>query len=282
MRVTSIDIHASNSNKALTLSFRDPRSNSQYIAKAILGLDAEDIMSKFSSVGPWSMKKYYELTLLKRDVVIQIALNPNARQGESFGTLRDNLYRVISASRTGVIEFRFKDGDRVVAAVSGFVTKLESPQFERSPEAHLTIRCEDPMLKALEPVNVNVNGFTPALATISDEESTAPHGLRLGVKFSKHSVEFAIQDGPDPTAIFEVNLAGSVLDRFTPGDELHFSSEHNNRYVYLIRNFEIFHLVDRIVPTSIWPVIFPGDNDFTCSDAAIWDYATYYPTYWGV
>lgn len=282
MRVTSIDVHASNSEKALSLSFRDPTSTSLYIAKAILGLDAEEIMAKFSSVGPWSSTKFYEMLLTKRNIVLQVALNPNASRKQSYSSLRDDLYRIISASRSGAIELRFKDGDRVVAAVSGFVEKVESPQFERSPEAHVTIKCADPMLKGLEQVNEDVSVFTPDLATLIDDESTAPHGFRFGMMFSDKTVEFAIQDGEDPTWIFEVNLTGSPLINFKPGDELHFSSEHNNRYLFLVRNFDVIHLVDRVVPTSIWPIMFPGPNLFTCTDAAAWDYLTYYPTYWGV
>jgi hypothetical protein len=60
------------------------------------------------------------------------------------------------------------------------------------------------------------------------------------------------------------------------------SSEHNNRIVHLERYAVFYQLADRIVPNSIWPVMFPGENSFICSDLAEWVYITHYPTYWGV
>ncbi len=138
------------------------------------------------------------------------------------------------------------------------------------------------MLKALDEVNVDVTDLDPFFTTIVDDESTSPHGFRFGVIFSESIVDFSIQDTFVPNWAFEVNLTGSPLGSFVSGDELHFSSENNNRYLYLVRGFDIIHLVDRIIPTSVWPIVFPGENTFICSDFVSWDHITYYPTYWGV
>ncbi len=213
---------------------------------------------------------------------MQIGLNPNFNLNKSYSDLRDELYKLISSSRTSAIQLQFKDGDTIVAVISGFITKFEAPQFTRTPEVELKINCSNSMLKALDQVNVNVINLDPSFTTIIDNESTSPHGVRFGFIFSASIVDFSIQDAIPPSWAFEVNLTGSPLVQFVAGDELHFSSENNNRYLYLVRGFNIVHLIDRIIPTSVWPIIFPGDNDFICSDNVNWDYVIYYPTYWGV
>ncbi len=257
-------------------------SQNPYIAKSIIGLDADEIMPKFYGISDLSNEKHYNLSLKNRDVVIQISLNPSFRLGKSYSDLRDDLYKLVASSRPGTIQLQFKDGVKTVAVISGFITKFEAPNFTKSPEVQLTVNCSDPMLKALDQINVNITGLNPAFTTIIDNESTSPHGLRLGVIFSKAVIGFSIQDAVIPSWAFEVNLTGSSLGEFVAGDELHFSSELNNRYLYLVRGFDIIHLIDRIIPTSVWPIIFPGDNNFLCSNYVSWDYITYYPTYWGV
>lgn len=280
MRVTNIDIVAANSDNAINLSFRDPTSQNPYITKEIVGLDADEITPKFYGSDS-SNSKYYDLSLKKRVIVIKIILNPNFNLN-SYASLRDGLYKLVSSSRNGEVKLNFKDGTNTVAFVSGFVTKFESPNFTKTPEVQLTIDCSNPMLRAVDQINIDVSGLDPAFSTVIDNESTAPHGFRFGVIFTDQVDDFSIQDAVIPNWAFEVNLTGSPLIEFTDGDELHLSSEVNNRYLYLVRGFDIIHLVDRIIPTSVWPIVFPGSNDFVCSEFVTWDYITHYPTYWGV
>lgn len=282
MKVTSIDVYASNSNNVLSLTFKDPTSQNSYIATEILGLDADEITSKFYGSSSLSEDRYYELSLKKRDIILKIKLNPNLVSGESFSTLRDAIYKLIASSRTGAIELRFKNGLINVASISGFVTKVESPQFTKSPEIHLTINCNDPMLKGFELIDIDVELLNSTNTVITDDESTAPHGFQFGVLFSNTIDNFIIKDAITPTWTFEVDLTGSPLVEFIVGDQLNFSSEYNNRYLHLLRGVNTYQLIDRIVAGSIWPIIFPGDNLFVCSNFVTWEYIRYYPTYWGV
>ncbi len=171
-------------------------------------------------------------SLKKRDVIVQIGLNPNFSLNKSYSDLRDDLYKLISSSRTGSIRLQFNNGDTTVAAISGFVMKFEAPHFTKTPEVQLTINCSDPMLKALEQVNVNVNNLDPLSTIITDDKSTSPHGVRFGVIFLDNVFDFSIQDEVVPSWAFEVNLTGSPLVQFVAGDELHYSSEYNNRYLF--------------------------------------------------
>ncbi len=90
MRVTNINIKAPNSNNVVNLSFRDPTSQNPYVAKTIVGLDADEITPKFYGISDLSNEKYYDLSLKNRDVIMKIGLNPNVTLGKSYSELRDD------------------------------------------------------------------------------------------------------------------------------------------------------------------------------------------------
>lgn len=281
MKVTSVDIYIADSNLAASFSFRDPTSQNAYIAKEISGLDADEILPKFYGVDLGS-RKQYDLLLGKRDIVIKIGLNPDYSLGQTYPGLRDDLYKVISSSRTGLIEIQFKNGATVKAAISGFVTKFETLTFTKTPEIQMTVSCNDSMLRAVEGINVDIEDLDADEFVVTDTESTAPHGFSFGVIFTDTVDTFTVQDVEPANWMFEVGLTGSPLEEFVDGDELHFSSEANSRYLYIVRDLEITHLIDRIFPTSVWPILFPGTNNFKFSGSLNLDYITYFPTYWGV
>ena len=71
---------------------------------------------------------------------------------------------------------------------------------------------------------------------------------------------------------------------FAVDDELHFSSEFRNKLVYLHNLSSPKHIMDKVVPDSVWPIIFPGANElhFSNSDKFEWLELNYYSAYWGV
>lgn len=282
MKITNIDVYSANPERIINFNFRDPTSQNPYIVKQIIGLDADEITPKFYGVSLLSKDKYYDLSSKKRELVILLGLNPDFSTGKSYSDLRDDIYRFVSASRTGAVQLRFKNGTVVKAAISGFITKVEAPVFTKTQEAQITISCRDSMLLGLDEVNVDISSLDPTLTTITDDESTAPHGMRFGIKFSTNVINFLIKDAVDPTWKFEVNLTGSPLVQFQNNDVLHLSSEFNNKHLYLVRGASTSQLADRIISNSIWPIIFPGENTFVCPPNVTWEYILYYPTYWGV
>lgn len=159
MKLTSVEIHPENSSNILVLSFRDPRRNNPYNVKTIIGLDADQIVPRFYGVSGNSTSKFYELSLENREIIVSVELNPNFTDSESYSDLRDELYKMISSSRTGKVQLQFKNGVEVLAAISGFVSKLESPHFERTQTVQITIKCDEPMLKAVTPVVVAVGSI---------------------------------------------------------------------------------------------------------------------------
>lgn len=279
MKITSVEIHPEGSSDICVLSFRDPRRLNSYNIKGITGLDADEIVPKYYGVSGDSITKYYNFSMEKREIGVLVELNPNFSANESYSDLRDRIYKMIASSRTGVIWINFKNEDESIAAISGFVTKLEASLFTGTPEVQITVTCHDPMLKAVAPTIIDVSELDPALTTIQDDLSTAPHGLTFEMEFTAATASFHIHSVLDEWS-FEVTPSGGFLI----GDVLHFSSEFKNKYLYIQRGVLTIHLADVIYPGSIWPILFPGENEFVCEDPANmeWVAISHYPTYWGV
>lgn len=267
MKITSVDLVPAGSASTCFLSFRDLTRTNPYNVKQIVGLDADEIL-------PGSH------VLEKRDIVILISLNPEASGNQSYSDLRDELYRLIASSRTGVIQLRFNNGDDVVATVSGSLTKVEAAHFAKEPDVQVTLTCSDPMLRAPVPTSLNVAGLDPALTIITDALSTAPHGFKFELEFGFTLVSLVMTDPDDDSWSFTVTPLGGFLT----GDVLHFSSEHNNKYLYIQRAGNPIHVGEAIVSGSAWPLIFPGQNKYSIASAANLDWLAieHRPTYWGV
>lgn len=291
MKLTNVTIH-SNGAEVAKLSFRDPGAINPYTAKTIVGLDADDIVANFSGYGQQGGQKHYTPSLKNREIILRIALNSDWGNGRSYSELRDDLYRAIASSRTGLIQLRFQDGKKVVAAISGFIAKFEAPHFTETPEVQITVRCTDTMLRALDPVVVDKT-YLETNNTIVNNLSTAPHGLKFNITFTQPSLAFTVRDTDTPDWSLTVT-PGTIGGEtgFVADDQLWLSSEQGNKYLYLIRlpvspvpgqDYSV-HLIDKITPGSSWPTLFPKANNFQfVADGTFrWDEMTYRPTYWGV
>lgn len=276
MKLTEVELHPHGYSESATLSFRDPARKNPYNVKTIVGLDADEIVPRHYG----GANNYYTLAMEKRDIVVRIALNPRFHLGESYSSLRDFLYKLVASSRTGQLHIHFINEGTMVSGVSGFITKIEAPHFNKEPEVQITVSCDDAMLRAMEPVLVDVSGLDPVLTDIQDELSTAPHGFSFELKFNEPMDSFSISDSSEAGWAFTV----TPVDGFLVDDVLHFSSEYNNKHLYVVRAGNTIHMADVIAPDSVWPILFPGSNPFEISDAqdVEWVSISHYPTYWGV
>lgn len=278
MKLTSVELRPVNSSDVAVLSFRDPGRQNSYNVKAIVGLDADDIVPRY--YGGSGAAKFYELSMGKRTIVVRISLNPKSRENQTYSSLRDGIYKLIASSRTGQLQILFKRNNSIVAVISGFVTKLESPHFNKEQEVQITVSCDEPMLKAPNRTVISVSSLNTTLVNLQDSVSTAPHGFIFDMKFLANTASLTMADPNDDSWSFDVApFGGFLLD-----DILHFSSEYNNKTLYLTRGVTDYYLAETIVPGSIWPILFPGDNiyAFSTPENVEWTKLEYYATYWGV
>ncbi len=298
MKVTSMQLVPANGSDPCVLSFRDPRRLNPYNVMNIDGLDADQIVAKnygpktksttFTLLDP-KPTKYYELSVLKREPVFQIQLNPRPSLGESYSSLRDDLARMIASTRTGEIQILFMNGLLTTAAITGRVQKFESDLFAKTPTVTITFTCPDGMLRDPVATDVGTAGLSTTSATIVDNDSTAPHGFRFSAKILSETDTFTIQEpdyhpisGPVVLGTWEFTIA--PVGGFQINDTIAVSSETNNKYVKLLRGFTTKHIADAVVPGSVWPLIFPGDTrlGLVPSSDTTWLSISHYKTYWGV
>src|SRR4029077_11294562 len=135
---------------SFSLSKSDP--SAQYMVRNMIGLDTEELIPRFYGFGLVTGPKYYDFKLKPRLIVIRIVLNPRFNIDESYSDVRDTLYRAISAARTGLVTLQFNSGGTTVAQIMGFITKFEVPYFTPLPEVQITVRCDDPMFRAINSV----------------------------------------------------------------------------------------------------------------------------------
>lgn len=284
MRITNVGLY-SNGFEVANFSFRDPETRNPYVIQGMFGLDADEIVPKFYGFSTTSKTRQYDMTLAKREITLRIALIPQAGTGKTYSDLRDDLYRAIASSRDGLVQLRFNNRSATTAAISGFITKFEASLSTKQPEVQLTIKCTESMLKSMTHIDVDVSDFGTAF-TISDYVSTAPHGITFEVKFVDDAPVFTIKDQLNPEWFFTVT-PGIIFggSNFKGGDSLIISSEHDNKQVYATRGSEVEQLADRVAVGSLWPRIFPGNNDFLIDvgpGSFTWTSAYYWSTYWGV
>lgn len=286
MRLTGVSLY-SNDVQITEFSFDDHSQRHPYTAKAIIGLDADEIIPKYYGRGSATKTRFFMPAVNNREIVIRIGLNPRLSVWQTYSGLRDDLYRAIASSRDGQVELQFQSGGSVISSIKGFVTKFEAPLFTNSPESQLTIMCDSGVFKSIVPVVVKPASMGTTTLLLSDDESTAPHGLTFEVQFLSNTPYFAIQDtSPIPDWKFKV-IPGTIggLTNFQTGDRLFFTNESNQKSIFMLRGATQYYLADKVELGSIWPVLFPGMNEFTIDDSTgsfQWNALSYYTTYWGV
>jgi hypothetical protein len=281
MKVSDISIYSNDiETVSFSLSQSDPKS--QFMVRDMAGLDSEELIPRFYGFGAQTKTKFYDFVMKPRNIVIRFVLNPRFNLDESYSDIRDSLYRSISSVRSGLVYLHFNSGGSTVARISGFITKFEVPYFTPLPEVQISVRCDDPVFRGINPVSY----LAPSLKTINpiivpDSISTAPHGFSFQLTFKAATPQLTIQDKEtNPDWLFKVIPSGGFL----VGDILNFSSDYVNKQLYLTRGGVITYLVDKITPDSIWPTIFPGVTTLYFLEIANfnWNKLEYYPTFWGV
>ncbi len=265
------------STQLLDLSLDIADLTRSFILQTAYGLDLEEVIPLASGENPTANtnESYYDITIPARTLTFRIRLNP--QPGETNGSLRDRLYKVIAYDRTALLEVRFMVNGSRFAEIYGYITKFESALFTEKPEVQITIKCPFGLIRSYN--TVTVTGLAPSVFSITDSLSTAPHGftLRLGI-VNNIAPGFTIQGVYGTTA-----APFAIMYQLLAGDVLYFSSELDNKYLYIIRTSIATHLIDRIAQNSVWPILFPGSNTLGVSSSSVSVQSfTYRNHYWGI
>jgi hypothetical protein len=260
-------------------TLRDTTGISPYIIRNITGVDADEIVPRFSGVGGSSGNKFFNMRLKSRQIAISLILNPNYSIGNTPSTLRDRIYSLISSYKTSKIGLAFHKDDAEVSRIYGFITKIESDLNTLMPEVKITVYCEDPYFRSPQRFDVNLQNMSKTAPVIGDYASSAPHGFRMAITATGSFGQFRIRKTGNFDWNFTINFG------FDTGDSLFISSEENDRYVQVNRPSlgVTYNLISAIAVGSEWPIIFPGENAFNINTSSYnYQYVDYYQTYWGL
>lgn len=276
----------------MPLSGSDP--SKPYIMKHLYGLDADDIVPRFLDRAKSYTGDVYDFSLKGREIVIRLEMNPNFEIGETYGSLRDRLYKFIASSRGGSIYLGFFETDdpfmswSEIGALGVTMSKVEVPYSQEDPEIQITLKATYPFIYATGTVDADTSD--PELIVIDDEVSTAPHGFEFGLEFTAHAgnTNFIISQSPD-VGTFQIDLSDAMGDSvfgFRSGDQLHIVNHPTQKVVRFERHPDLFPIADRVVAGSDWPAIFPGHNEFVFDGGptAAWNflYFRYSHAWWGI
>lgn len=285
MNLTSIDL-LTGIDQSLRLVLRSKGSNERYIIKKSTGLDPDELIRSFYGTSADKKKRYNTLMMKKRVIGLLLELKPNRTLNESYSDVRSEMYKVISASRSGLVTLHFNSGSTTVSAISGFITKFEMAYFDKKPGMQITIDCQEKLLTAINPVRQeSADISTGSTIHVPDSHSTAPHGFTFSLSYTAASPHFLMREANSLDWEFKVTPGTIGANTgFISGDTLIICTCDKTKKINLVRSAVTYPLLDKLDPTSIWPLIFPGSNQFYVEDSSKFDFnwTTYYPAYWGV
>lgn len=281
MKITSATLY-SGEDVMMSFGLGIGEGSNRYLVRSIVGLDADEIVPRFYAHGQTSGTPFYDFGMKARDIVMLVEINPSFELGEDHGEVRDRMYRAISANRNGVIRLELMSGATTVAQISGFIVKFEASHFTKSPQVQITLRCTDPLFRAVNPVQLTEADIgTGPTFVVPDSLSTAPHGFSMVLEITSDIDSITMLDqGVGFDTAFTITPPSDFLD----GDLIYFSSDRSNKYLYRDRSSVILQMMDLINPISVWPTLFPGANNLHIVEAAFLTVNSleYYPAYWGV
>lgn len=284
MNFDTVDLLCSCSNEVVSMAFKEPSLRAPYTVKAIGGLDVDEIFTSYIGRGTGS-NPLYSMGIGKREVVVRFAITPRYAIGETVNSLRDNIYRAISANRTGAMTLQFKNNDLIVGFIKGFTTKVEASQFTENPEIQLTLDCsKDPILRSEIEYFADVGSFSNNLAMVTDDVSTAPHGMDMIFVCDFDTPSFTITDESANPWSFVVTPGafGGQSAGFKVEDLLHISSNDHYHQLFVVRNNVTTHLAQALSINAVWPYMYPGQTTFRYSSNFTCTEWIYRQAFWGI
>jgi hypothetical protein len=283
MRVTSLEL-VTDDETFLKTSLQAPLPTDRFHPKAIYGLDPDELIAKFYGFGG-DNTAFYRVGMKAREITMRLVLRPNWELGESYSDLRDDLYRAISKNRGSAIQILLKSGPTILAETTGYIRRFEVPFFNKDPELQITLECPDPFFRSYAGFEFLTADFdSTGYISLPDQLSTAPHGFEAQFTVAGALASFVIQDDNTPNWSFSFTNTGGA--GFIASDILNINTNSGKLEVKVTRSSVETALMDSVDTDSIWPILFPGDNQFylpaVLAGTLDIDYVRFDAAFWGV
>lgn len=225
----------------------------------ITGLDPVKASITTTPFGVVDGASYNGGSVPSRNIVLTLRPNPDW-DNWTYEKLRQLLYSYFMPKRPTRLEF-YREDD-IPVEISGIVEGVQVNMFSKDPELQVSIICPDPYFTAIDPKVITgqtiVKGGEPI---IIDYEGTIETGIYAKVTY--------VQD-PKPTWI-DIQIGEEIQQYFwveasvDASSYFEMSSIPMRKYVQKIdmTTGVITNLLGKMYAGSGWPVLEPGENEFS-------------------
>jgi len=283
MKIDLIMLCSDNMASLIPLKLNGFSPSDKYQVKGITGLDAQDLFHTFFNDGNGIRSS---AKLRNRELAIKVALNPDFSAGESYSTLRDNLYRLTYSDITNELLVLFGLKNEIKAGLWVSVTKIENDISGKEQDVVLTMPCSHPYL--LGPINnVDVTGFNWYGFEVNDMVSTASHGFDIKLRLTRNSTynqfDFLVNNVNFGVGAPFALMENDTIQIITWYD---YAAKRNIKSVTVTNASGEHSLIGNISGANgiiNWPIMKPGVNTFRFNTSELEVvHFKYVPTYLGV
>lgn len=244
-----------------------------YIVRDITGLGPPDLNVLIGTSIKVDGGYYKGRQINDREIVATVGLNPNYANGETYESLRENLYSLLTSGdepiRVGLYE-----GSVEKAFTTGHISKFEIAVFQASPAIQITIKCPSALFDSNENVKLVVGSSAGAgQAIVINSAGNAPSGIRLSWTM--------VADAPGVDVTIGQHKF-SLTNSYKEGDRLALVTIPRQRSITLYRGTNVYNNLHRVNATSTWVQVYPGAQNLIISQPANQIEIEYTPSYWGV
>lgn len=264
----------------LPLSDSDRAETDLIQVRNITGLDPVNASVNTSPFGSVDGTSYVGSSVLSRNIVLTLGPNPDWINW-TYESLRRLLYQYFMPKRP--VRLTFYSDDMIPVEITGIVESVEVNQFSKDPEIVISVICPDPYFTALDPKVITGQAIRSGGETTSiDYEGNIESGINVKVTSVSGSAPtvIGVQIGDPTLSYFNVTATATSSKYFE------MSSVPMLKYAQNvdINNGVITNLLSKVLQGSSWPILQPGENDFSViTDMGVQDWElVYYERFGGL
>jgi hypothetical protein len=199
----------------------------------------------------------------KRNIVLTLGFNAGV-SADSPSALREILYQWFMPENN--VELRFVTDERPLVFIYGLVESFEPNIFSQDPEMQISILCPNPDFIAVD--GTTIEGVTGSGATTIDYAGSISSGFDLHITSPSGAVEGQVKITNEIGGYSGILTLNDVTLETEAAlgvntQPVGFDPEVVLRHVRMeYTDGTLANLLNKMDPSSDWPLIFPGPNTF--------------------
>jgi hypothetical protein len=196
----------------------------------------------------------------QRNIVLTLGLAPKFSEGQTLGTLRQQVYRYFMPELGATLKFYSPDISDSSVHIDGFVESVEPNIFSQDPEMQVSLLCPRPDFISDEEI---LMGPFPASDYDTEIEyvgsvSNGFNSVEIHNPYSYYTGQIEVSS-VNGTFNQDLKIQGAKID---PGRYVHFSTVPTRRRVQSISETTgvVTSIMGHVTKDSGWPELQPGTN----------------------